>query len=67
MKSCIERLERLEQRQMDRLKIPVVIAALTPSGYEYHGKLYSETDFATFMAKMRPSTIIIDDIPKNDG
>lgn len=66
MKSCIARLEALEQRQRDNLKTPVVIAALTPSGYEYQGKLYSEMDFMARMEKVRPNTIIINDIPNDD-
>lgn len=65
MNQYISRLSELEQKRSKRLKTPVVIVTLTDSGeYEYKGKIYSKEQFDALMEKVRPNTIILNDIPR---
>lgn len=65
MNQYIRRLSELERKRSDRLKTPVVIAVRIASGeYEYNGMVYSKDEFDELMKKVKPSTIIVDDIPK---
>ena len=57
-----KRLNDLEKRKAERMKTPVIIAALTAAGeYEYKGSTYNEEQFQKIVKKARPNTVIIDD------
>lgn len=60
-----KRIHNLEQRKLERMQTPVVIADLKVSGeYEYNGEVYSKEEFDELMKKFKPNTIILDDIPR---
>ena len=60
-----KRIQALERQRDERQKMPVVIAALTEAGeYLYKGVSYSKKAFDELMEKIKPGTIIIDDIPR---
>lgn len=60
-----KRIQALEMQRNERQKTPVVIAALTEAGeYVYQGVSYSRKAFDALMEKIRPDTIIINDIPR---
>lgn len=58
-----KRIQELEKRRNERQRVPVVIATLTGAGeYLYQGILYSKKAFDAIMERIRPETIIVDDI-----
>lgn len=60
-----KRIQALEMLRNERQKTPVVIAVLTETGeYVYQGVSYSRKAFDALMEKIRPDTIIINDIPR---
>ena len=60
-----KRIQALEMQRNERQKTPVVIAVLTEAGeYVYQGVSYSRKAFDALMEKIRPDTIIINDIPR---
>ena len=60
-----KRIQTLEMRRNERQKTPVVIAVLTEAGeYVYRGVSYSRKAFDALMEKVRPDTIIINNIPR---
>lgn len=60
-----KRIQALEMQRNERQKTPVVIAVLTEAGeYVYQGVSYSRKAFDTLMEKVRPDTIIINNIPR---
>lgn len=60
-----KRIQALEMQRNERQKTPVVIAMLTEAGeYVYQGVSYSKKAFDALMEKVRPNTIIIDNIPR---
>lgn len=60
-----KRIQALEMQRNERQKTPVVIAVLTEAGeYVYQGVSYSRKAFDALMEKIRPDTIIINNIPR---
>lgn len=60
-----KRIQALEMQRNERQKTPVVIAVLTEAGeYVYQGVSYSRKAFDALLERIRPDTIIINDIPR---
>ena len=61
-----KRIDDLERKREQRLKVPVVIAAISETGaYIYNGNIYNEAQFRNHMKKISPDTIILDDTKIN--
>lgn len=61
-----KRIDNLERKREQKLKVPVVIAVMSAIGvYIYNGNMYNEEQFRTFVEKVKPDTIILDNTKLN--